>query len=246
VIEADDAGEQKRSRPDRKRARPITNHVRFEWKRSRLDLERYIPSVTPSPLPIVFLPGGGGRSSFWRPVADRLWRRGAPIVLGYPGFGDVPRDPSIGTLDDYFAALTEALPERFHVVAQSMGNVLALRMALEAPSRVASLTLCALSGGIDVSSLGAEDWRASFRSEHPHLPTWFVDDRSDFTDRLSSLRIPTLALSGGADPLSPVGVGEFLRDRIAGALLDVFEGGTHWVAHESPDQVSLRIARFLS
>ncbi len=53
-------------------------------------------------LPIVYLPGGGGRSSFWRPVADRLWRRGAPVVLGYPGFGDVPPDPSLRSLSDLY------------------------------------------------------------------------------------------------------------------------------------------------
>ena len=79
-----------------------------------------------STVPIVYLPGAGGRSSFWRPVADRLWRHGAPIVLGYPGFGDVPPDPSLGSLDDLYRAIRSILPQRFHLVAQSMGNVLAL------------------------------------------------------------------------------------------------------------------------
>ncbi len=196
-------------------------------------------------LPLVFLPGGGGRSSFWRPVADRLWRRGAPIVLGYPGFGDAPADPGLRALDDFFVALTEVLPARFHLVAQSMGNVLALRMALEHPDRVASLVLCALSGGIDVRALGGAEWRTSLRADQPSAPTWFIDDRSDFADRLASIRIPTLVLSGEDDPLSPVRVGEYLRDRMPSAELQVVPRGTHWMAQDDADGIAGRIGRFL-
>jgi pimeloyl-ACP methyl ester carboxylesterase len=195
--------------------------------------------------PIVYLPGGGGRSSFWRPVADRLWRRGAPHVFGYPGFGDAPVDPTIRSLDDLSSALSQVLPARFHIVAQSMGNVLALRMALEQPARVASLVLCALSGGIDVRALGGAEWRVSLRAEQPSAPTWFVDDRSDFTDRLATIRIPTLVLSGDADALSPVRVGETLRDHIPASELHVVPGGTHWMAHDEPDRIADRIGRFL-
>jgi pimeloyl-ACP methyl ester carboxylesterase len=196
--------------------------------------------------PIVYLPGGGGRSSFWRPVADRLWRRGAPIVLGYPGFGDAPADPSLRTLDDLYGALLAVLPHRFHLVAQSMGNVLALRMAIENPGRVASLVLCAVSGGVDVRRLGGAEWRESLRAEQPGVPTWFIDDASDFTQRLSSIGISTLVLSGDADPLSPVRVGEFVRDHIPSAELCVVSGAGHWMAHDEPDRVAPLIDRFLA
>jgi pimeloyl-ACP methyl ester carboxylesterase len=196
-------------------------------------------------LPIAYLPGGGGRSSFWRPVADRLWRHGAPIVFGYPGFGDAPADSTLRSLDDLHQALLAVLPPRVHVVAQSMGCVLALRTALDHPERVASLTLCALSGGVAVRSMGGAEWRVGLRAEQPEAPTWFVDDASDFTDRLGAIRAPTLVLSGSADPLSPVRVGEFLRDRIASAQLEVFGGG-HWFAHEEPDRVAQVLGRFLS
>ncbi len=196
-------------------------------------------------LPVVYLPGGGGRSSFWRPVADRLWRLGAPIVLGYPGFGDAPADPSLGTLSDLYDALLDVLPPRFRVVAQSMGNVLALRMALEHRDRVASLVLCALSGGVDVRSLGGAEWRDSLRAEQPHMPSWFIDDRSDFTDRLATLDLPALVISGELDPLSPVRVGEFVRDRLPSATLSVVAGGTHAMALEEPDRIAPLIERFL-
>jgi pimeloyl-ACP methyl ester carboxylesterase len=197
-------------------------------------------------LPIVYLPGGGGRSSFWRPVADRLWRRGAPIVFGYPGFGDVPADPTLRSLSDLYAALLDVLPPRFHLVAQSMGNVLALRMALEHPDRVASLVLCAVSGGVDVRSLGGAEWRESLRAEQAHAPTWFIEDATDFTERLATLRIPALVLSGDADPLSPVRVGEFLRDRLPSATLHAVASGTHSMAHDDPDRIAEMIDRFLA
>jgi pimeloyl-ACP methyl ester carboxylesterase len=198
-------------------------------------------------LPIVYLPGGGGRSSFWRPVADRLWRRGAPIVFGYPGFGDVPRDPSLASLADFYDVFLSLLPTRFHLVAQSMGNVLALRAALEHPTRVASLVLCAVSGGVDVRALGGAEWRSSLRAEQPRdVPLWFYEDASDFTDRLPSIRTPVLVLSGGADPLSPPAVGEFLRDRLPSATLHVLPSGSHVMAQEEPDRVAPLIAAFLA
>ncbi len=195
--------------------------------------------------PIVYLPGGGGRSSFWRPVADRLWRRGAPIVFGYPGFGDVPADASLRSLGDLYDALLEVLPERFHLVAQSMGNVLALRMAIEQPARVASLVLCAVSGGVDVRSMGGAEWRVDLSAEQKGMPRWFIEDRSDFSERLGSIRIPALVLSGERDPLSPVRVGEYLRDRLPSARLHVIEGGGHAMAQEEPDRIAPLIAEFL-
>ena len=196
-------------------------------------------------LPIVYLPGGGGRSSFWRPVADRLWRHGAPMVFGYPGFGDVPADPSLRSLSDLYDALLAVLPERFHVVAQSMGSVLALRAVVEHPERVASLVLCAVSGGIDVRGLGGAEWRHSLRAEQPAAPTWFADDASDFTERLGAIGVPALVIAGEADPLSPVAVGEFLRDRMPAAILQVVSGGTHAMALEEPDRIAALMGPFL-
>jgi pimeloyl-ACP methyl ester carboxylesterase len=197
-----------------------------------------------APLPIVYLPGGAGRSSFWRPVADRLWRRGAPIVLGYPGFGDVPVDDGIRSLDDLYEALLAVLPGRFRVVAQSMGNVLALRMAIEHPERVVAMALCAVSGGVDVRALGGSEWRDGLRVDQPTAPTWFIDDRSDFTGRLGGVLVPALVLSGDEDPLSPVRVGAFLRDRLPSATLTVVTGGGHGMAHDQPDRIVRSIASF--
>jgi pimeloyl-ACP methyl ester carboxylesterase len=195
--------------------------------------------------PIVYLPGAGGRSLFWRPVADRLWRLGAPIVFGYPGFGDAPADSSLRSVSDLYDALLAVLPDRFHLVAQSMGNVLAMRAAIEHPERVASLVLCAVSGGVDVQALGGVEWRHSLIAEQPTVPTWFYEDRSDFTERLRGVQIPALVISGDADPLSPVRVGEFVRDCMPAARLQVVAGGGHSMAHDEPDRIAALIESFL-
>ena len=204
--------------------------------------------MAPGPIslpPIVYLPGAGGHSSFWSPVAHRLWRRGGPIVLGYPGLGDAPPDPRLRSLSDLHDALLAVLPPRFHLVGQSMGNVIALRTAIEQPDRVVSLVLCAVTGGVDVRSLGAAEWRQSLRPEQALAPTWFIDDTTDFTERLPLVRAPALVLSGNADPLSPVRVGAFLQRHLPSAQLCVVPGGTHSMAHDEPDRIAELIERFL-
>jgi pimeloyl-ACP methyl ester carboxylesterase len=92
--------------------------------------------------PLVFLPGAGGRGSFWQPVSERLADLGRSLVFGYPGFGDSPVDSTIESLDGLFRWLVKQLPaEASHVIAQSMGGVLAVRLALERPELVSRLVL---------------------------------------------------------------------------------------------------------
>jgi pimeloyl-ACP methyl ester carboxylesterase len=197
-------------------------------------------------LPIVFLPGAAGSSAFWRPVADRLADLGPAHLPGFPGFGDVPADPSIQSLDDLYEWVVERLPAGpSHVVAQSMGGVLAARLAIERPERVARLVLAATSGGVDVARLGAADWRRDYRASLPGVPPWFVDDRTDLGDRLSSIRSPTLLLWSDADPVSPPAVARFLAARIPRSRIDVVAGGTHAFARERPDEVAERIRAHL-
>lgn len=197
-------------------------------------------------IPLVFLPGAGGRAGFWRPVAARLADVGPAHLFAYPGFGDEPADPSIASLDDLHRWLLPRLPAgRFAVVAQSMGGVLAARLAIELPERVAALVLCATSGGVDVAALGAADWRAEYRAALPDVPRWFTADRTDLTDRLGAIRAPALLLWSDADPVSPLAVSDLLLRAIPGARRVVIAGGTHTFAAERPDEVAAALREFL-
>jgi pimeloyl-ACP methyl ester carboxylesterase len=197
--------------------------------------------------PLVFLPGAGGSASFWRPVAERLADLGPVHVLGYPGFGDVPAAPGVRSLDDLFGWVVARLPAgASHVVAQSMGGVLAARLAIERPEHVARLVLAATSGGVDVARLGGAEWRHEYRAERPDAPSWFVDDRTDLTDRLSEIRARTLLLWSDADPVSPPSVAQLLARSIPGARIVTVAGGTHAFANERPEEVAAIIRSHLA
>jgi len=198
-------------------------------------------------VPIVFLPGAGGRASFWAPVAERLRHLAPQVLVGWPGFGDEPLVPGFGSLDDLFRWLRGRLPSGpVHVVAQSMGGVVALRLALEEPGRVASLVLAATSGGVNAAALGGTDWRAEYRAELPNVPDWFERDVTDLTDRLHLISAPTLILYGDADPICPQAIAELLERRIGSARVVRVHGGTHTFAQERPGEVALAIEAHLT
>lgn len=194
-----------------------------------------------------FLPGASGRAEFWAPVASRLADLGPAQLFGWPGFAGNPPDPGITSLGDLYDWLLARLPAGpCDVIAQSMGGVLAVRLAIEQPERVRRLVLVATSGGVDVASLGGEDWRGDYLAELPHVPSWFGDDRTDMSARLNEIRAPALLLWSDSDPISPLAVGRFLAGRIAGSRLEVIAGGTHMFAEERPGEAAAAIRAHLS
>jgi len=66
----------------------------------------------------------------------------------------------------------------------------------------------------------------------------------DAEDVLAEIRVPTLVVAGDRDLFTPRRMAERMVRRIAGAELLVVPGGTHYVAVEYPELVSLRIEKF--
>jgi poly(3-hydroxyoctanoate) depolymerase len=197
--------------------------------------------------PIAFLPGAGGKASFWAPVAERLADLGPALLLGWPGFGDAPPDPEVRSLADLAAWTLERLPPgASDLVAQSMGGVVAVLLALDHPERVRRLVLCATSGGVDAAALGQADWRPEYRTELPAAPDWFVVDRTDLTPRLPRLAAPTLVLHGDADPICPARLARFLAGRIPGARLARVAGGEHMMGRDRPEEVAALVRGHLA
>jgi poly(3-hydroxyoctanoate) depolymerase len=201
-------------------------------------------SVAPT-LPLVILPGAGGRLDALKPIAERLARRRTTGLCEYPGIGHAAPDPSLQSLADLQAHVLRDLPERFDLVAKSMGGVLALRTALEQPRRVRKLVLLATSGGVNVAALGGIDWRDTFRRLQPHAPSWFVEDRTDVTAELGRVAQPTLLIFGEADLIAPVRVGHFLKSKLPNARLELVPDGTHDLEEEFPDLIASLIEAHL-
>jgi pimeloyl-ACP methyl ester carboxylesterase len=195
---------------------------------------------------LIFLPGASGNREFWKPVSAGLRHPGARRFMTWPGFGGAPPEPGVGGIDDLVARVTREITGPVALLAQSMGGVVAVRAALEKPHLVRRLVLSVTSGGIDVASLGAADWRPSFVKHNPGLPSWFVDERHDLTARIRGITIPVLLLWGDADPISPVAVGRRLAELFPNSRLVVFAGGTHDLVLERADEVVHHVERHLA
>lgn len=195
----------------------------------------------------VFLPGAGGRRDFWAPVALRLSTRDDALFLGWPGFGDEPPDETIRSLQDLPAFVLRQFDGPCDLVAQSMGGVVAMLIALGAQDRVHRLVLCATSGGIDMSGFQSEDWRPGYRADiSESTQPWFLDDRSDLTDELAGITAPTLLIWGAEDRVAPPATGYALAGLLRDARLVVVPGAGHDVAQEQAEEVAAHIDAFLS
>jgi pimeloyl-ACP methyl ester carboxylesterase len=172
--------------------------------------------------------------------------------VGWPGLGGTPADPHVtrfGQLVDLVVGELDASGHTVptHLIAQSMGTVVALRAALAHPERVASLVLVATAGGIDVQRLGASDWREGAPSWHPRqAPRYFFDERSDFSEQIATLTLPVLLVSGDRDPLSPIAVSQRLLELMPQATLSVIAGGDHDLALTHAGEVSEQIRGHLA
>jgi pimeloyl-ACP methyl ester carboxylesterase len=194
----------------------------------------------------MFLPGASGNTQFWKPVAAQLRHPGARRFMAWPGFGGVPAEPGVRGITDLVARVVHEITGPVDLLAQSMGGVIAVRAALEKPDLVRHLVLSVTSGGIDVASLGADDWRSAYRASHPGVPRWFDDEREDLTGRLREIAVPVLLLWGDADPISPVAVGRRLAELFPRAELVVVAGGTHDLVLERAADVAPHIDRHLA
>ncbi len=200
---------------------------------SRLDVSVSEISSTQY-LPVAYLPGAGGLWTTWEPIAAVLASRREPLLFDYPGLGESAENPELHSLDALAAWIADELPARCDLVANSMGSALALRLVLEHPERIRRLVLAAPCGGLNVERFGALDWRDAFRESRPDAPTWFLEDRSDFSERLGQIAAPTLVVMGDGDLIAPVAIGHFLAAQIPGAKLEIIPGATHDLEEEQP------------
>jgi pimeloyl-ACP methyl ester carboxylesterase len=195
---------------------------------------------------ILFLPGAGASPDFWKPVGDRLPEAWPKEYFGWPGLGAQPHDPAIKGIDDLVRLVGARMDEPVDLVAQSMGGVIATRLALERPGCVRRLVLTVTSGGVNMAQLGAADWRADYRRSFPCAAGW-ITEASPLSDLpVERIAAPTLLIWGDSDAISPVSVGRHLEQRIPDARLHVVPGGDHDLAKTHAELVAPLIARHLT
>lgn len=195
---------------------------------------------------VLFLPGVGGDPAFWRPVGDQLPPDWAKIYLGWSGLGNYHHGPPLRSVDEMVAQVEQQLgAEPVDLVAQSLGGVIAARVALRQPARIRRLVLTATSGGLDVHRLGAADWRDEYRREFPAVADWVFKPWPDLSDKLRHLAQPTLLLWADNDPISPLAVGRKLHATIPGATLAVIAAHDHAFARQRAAEVAPLVARHL-
>ncbi len=195
---------------------------------------------------IFFLPGVGGDPRFWQPVGDLLAEY-SQAHFGWPGLGHNPPDPTVNSYEDLIGLVVARFDgQPVDLVAQSMGGALAMTIALRYPDIVRRLVLTVTAGGMDISKLGATDWRPEYRREFPAVADWVISQRPDVSERFADIRQPALLLWGDDDPISPVAVGDHLQAQLPDARLHIVNGGRHDLARTHATEIAPLIGDFLA
>ena len=186
-----------------------------------------------------------GDGTFWHPVGELLPETWEKHYLSWPGLGHQPSDPAVNGIQDLRKLAEKVLVSPTVLVAQSMGGVVAIDLALRHPKSVTHLVLVASSGGLDMDKFGGIDWRREYLAAYPASARWIIKERPDLTRHFSKVSVPTLLIWGDIDPISPVAVGEYLAQQIPLARMHVVRGGSHSVAADQPEIVAAAIMEHL-
>ena len=195
---------------------------------------------------LVFLPGASGSQGFWQPLRAALTEYPDQQVIAYPGFDGVAPNVAIQNLYDLQELVNRQIQDDSILIAQSMGGVLAVGLALKHPQKIKGLVLLATSGGLNLKTFHCADWRTDYHEHFKTAPDWFVQDQTEFSRiQLESLDIPILLIWGDHDPLSTVQLGQYLAGIFKNAKLHIIQGGDHFFANSHANQVAMLIQDYL-
>ncbi len=75
---------------------------------------------------------------------------------------------------------------------------------------------------------------------------WIADDSFDCMSRLGQITVPSLAICGELDPLTPLKYHEYLRERLPHCDLVTIQNAGHWPFVENPSAFNAAVVNFLS
>ncbi len=133
-------------------------------------------------VPVILVHGFGGDLNNWLFNHEALAAKRAVYALDLPGHGASAKDVGAGGVAELAAVVNDFMAalgiDQAHLVGHSLGGAISLKLALEQPDKVASLTLISSAGlGIEIDG----DYLAGFISAErrkdlkPHVEKLFSD-----------------------------------------------------------------------
>lgn len=162
--------------------------------------------------------------------------------------------------------------QRAVVAGHSLGSAVALALALDGAGRVAALALLGAGARLRVAPELLHGLRADFaatvdviiqRAYGPQAPEplkrlararmlqvdpqvlladWLACDRFDVRDRLKTIQVPALIITGSADQMTPEKYARYLAAHLPQAELCLLPEAGHMVMLERPEEVAQRLA----
>ena len=169
--------------------------------------------------PVILVHGFGGDMSAWMFNQDALASERAVYTLDLPGHGSSSKDVGNGDLGVLRNAVSAVLEvsgaDQVHLVGHSLGGAVAIGVALDAPARVATLSLIASAG------LGAEingEYISGFvaakrRKEMKPLAEQLFADPSTVSRKLVEELLRSKRIDGVDSALAAIATTQFEGDR---------------------------------
>lgn len=192
------------------------------------------PASAPGRPTVVYFHGNGTCAAELGWLALWFKEQGVGFLAAeYPGYGDVPGDP---TEESLYAAAEATLKALGHddivLVGESLGSGVAVEMATRGWGK--RIVLLAPYTSIPDAA------QAAF----PFVPAkWLVRDRFDSASKAARVKVPVLVVHGDADEIVPYALGAKLAPMLNAELVTV-KGAHHNDLWDQQD-VRRRIASFL-
>lgn len=206
--------------------------------------------------PLILLHGNGESSGYFEHQTEFFSDRYRVIAVDTRGHGQSPRGTADFTItqfaEDLHDLLDELSIECADILGFSDGANIALTFAMKYPEYVNKLVLN--GGNLFPSGMKASVYFPILigyyltkpfpkkRSDH-ELLSLMVNEPNIDPKVLHSLNIPTLVIAGKHDMIKEKHT-QLIAESIPSAQLKIIEG-THFIAHDSPDEFNRAVEEFL-